>query len=290
MSGITSREIAGAFTGLEQRRRMNWVIPMAELIVRDMQAEDEMFMSTCSHVGESIEIDSRAAMRRQHFKAMRSYGAACKVALSDGEQRGFAYGVPIERASWGPIGHTLMVIPCLYVMQPKTLRGAGKALIASIERDAQHLGCKAVTITAYRNVSDADWFMPASFFESLGYAPVAARGREILLWRPFSPDAASPHFLQPHYVCEPTEGVVVVDLFWNAFCLTSAIEAQRVRDVCHEFSERGRLREFQAEGHEILLKYQLARAIYVNGQEIGWGYEAPRKGIRAAIQQALEAT
>jgi hypothetical protein len=37
-----------------------------------------------------------------------------------------------------------------------------------------------------------------------------------------------------------------------------------------------------------LLKHQIPRAIYVQGNEIGWGYEAPRDGVRVAISAALE--
>ena len=182
-----------------------------------------------------------------------------------------------------------MVIPCLYVLEKATSHGAGKALIASIENDARVAGCHGVTITAYRDLPDAEWFMPASFFQSLGYAPIESRGREMLLWKPFSSDAVPPHFLQPHYVFEPIERMVVVDLFWNVFCLTSAIEAQRVREVCQEFGDRVLLREFRAEDREVLLQYQVSRAIYVNGEEIGWGYEAPKERIRAAIERALSA-
>lgn len=260
---------------------------MSNVVVREMKTADEYFVTTCSHVNESPEIDACAKNRRQQFRIMKSEGAIFKVALLDDEHIGFAYGVPIERSSWGPLGLSLMVIPCLYVLEKATSHGAGKALIASIENDARIAGCHGVTITAYRDLPDAEWFMPASFFQSLGYAPIESRGREMLLWKPFSPDAAAPHFLQPHYVFEPIEGMVIVDLFWNAFCLTSAVEAQRVREVCQEFGDRVLLREFRAEDREILLQYQVSRAIYVNGEEIGWGYEAPKDGIREAIERAV---
>jgi hypothetical protein len=82
---------------------------------------------------------------------------------------------------------------------------------------------------------------------------------------------------------------VVVDLFWNVFCLTSVMEAHRVRAVCAEFEDQVVLREFQAEDRDVLLQHQIARGIYINGKEIGWGYEAPRDGIRQAIEQALAA-
>lgn len=79
----------------------------------------------------------------------------------------------------------------------------------------------------------------------------------------------------------------MVDLFWNAFCQTSVIEAQRVREVCREFGDRVSLREFRAEDHDVLLQHQVSRAIYVNGEDIGWAYEAPKDGIREAIERAL---
>ncbi len=260
---------------------------MANVIVREMKEEDEYFVTACSHVKESAEIDACAKMRRRQFAIMKSEGAVFKVAMLDNEHIGFAYGVPIEHSSWGPLGHSLMVIPCLYVLERGTSHGAGKALIASIEQDARGAGCHGVTITAYQDLPGAEWFMPASFFASLGYIPVEIRGRESLLWKPFASDAVAPHFLQPHYVFEPVDGTVVVDLFWNAFCQTSAIEAQRVREVCREFTDRVLLREFRAEDREVLLQHQISRGIYVNGKEIGWGYEAPKDGIREAIERAL---
>ena len=266
---------------------MNNVIPMSDLIVREMKEEDEYFVTTCSHVNESAEIDACAKMRRQQFEVMKSEGAVFKVAMLDNEHIGFAYGIPIEHSSWGPLGHSLTVIPCLYVLEKGTSHGAGKTLIASIEQDARVAVCHGVTITAYRDLPGAEWFMPVSFFELLGYTPLEIRGREILLWKPFSSDAVPPHFLQPHYVFEPVGGTVVVDLFWNAFCQTSVIEAQRVREVCREFGGRVLLREFRAEDREVLLQHQISRAIYVNGKEIGWGYEAPKDGIREAIERAL---
>jgi GNAT superfamily N-acetyltransferase len=263
---------------------------VSEPVVRDMRSEDDYFVSTCLHVDESDEIDACAARRRELFRDLSAYGGLFKVALLDGAHIGFAYGVPIERASWGPLGQDLAVIPCLYVADTAVGRGAGRALVKSIERAAAEAGFAGVTITAYRGVPGAEWFMPAAYFERLDYEIVDERGTEVLLWKPFRDDAAPPHFLQPHYVFEPVEGKVVVDLFWNGFCQTSGIEARRVREVCAEFGDRVMLREYNAEDRETLLRYQIPRAIYVEGREISWGHEAPRDGIRAAIEGELEAS
>jgi len=263
---------------------------VSEVVVRDMQPEDEYFVLTCSHVEESEEIDACAERRRELFRRLAGQGGVFKVALIDGEHVGFAYGLPIDHAPWGPLGQDLMVIPCLYVADKSTGQGTGQTLIESIERSAMESGFAGVTVTAYRNVPGAEWFMPAAYFERLDYRAVDERGTEALLWKPFRDDASPPHFLQPHYVFEPVEGKATVDLFWNGFCLTSGMEAQRVREVCTEFGDRVVLREYNAEDRETLLRYQTPRAIYVAGREVSWGYEAPRDGIRAAIEKALEAS
>jgi len=80
---------------------------------------------------------------------------------------------------------------------------------------------------------------------------------------------------------------VGVDLFWNTFCQTSDIEAHRVREVVAEFGDSVVLNEYCADDHVILSRYQTPRGIFINGKEIGWGYEAPKEGIREAVSKAL---
>ena len=261
---------------------------MPEIVVRDMQPEDEDFVSTCSHVDESAEIDACGRRRARLLHDLIDRGAVVKAALLDGTHVGFAHGVPIELSSWGPVGERLTVIPCLYVQDRSARQGIGRALIAAVEADARRTGRCGTTTMAYRDLPGAEWFMPAAFFEHLGYEEVDGRGRYVLLWKPFTDDAESPRFLDPAYAYVPVAGKVVVDLFWNGFCPTSDIEAERVRNVCAEFDDQVILNASCAEDRNALLACQIPRAIYVDGTEIGWGYEAPKDGIRVAIERALE--
>jgi len=80
----------------------------------------------------------------------------------------------------------------------------------------------------------------------------------------------------------------VVDLFWNTFCPTSDIEAQRVREVAAEFGESVVIHEYCADERSILSRYQIPRGIFINGKEIWWGHEAPKEGIRESISNALK--
>ena len=112
--------------------------------------------------------------------------------------------------------------------------------------------------------------------------------KEAILWKVLDPSAEIPRFLQPNYQYKPVPGKVVVDLFANMFCQTSNIEAQRVREVTAEFGGAVIINEYPADDPAVLSRYQMPRGIFVNGKQIGWGYEAPKDGIRKAISQALK--
>ncbi|MBU0595883.1 hypothetical protein KJ567_04275 [Candidatus Bipolaricaulota bacterium] len=260
---------------------------MPKPIIRDMQPDDEYFVSTCSHVNESEEQDACGVRRVALFRKLKPHGLRIKVALLHEEHAGFAYGIPIEHASWGALGKNLMSVPCLYVLGKATGRGVARRLLEVIEWDARAAGLLGLTVTAYRALHGADWFMPAAYFERQGFEAVDERGSEILLWKPFTPGAQASRFLQSSYCFVPKAGKVVVDLFWNGLCQTSSIEAERVREVCGEFGDAVVLNEYCAEDREILRCHQIPRGILVNGVEIGWGYEAPKDGIRTAIERAM---
>lgn len=257
-----------------------------EATIRDMTPDDVYYVSTCSHVRESDEIDACGRARATWLRGAWTRGARVKVALVDGRQVGLIYLLPIEICPWGPLGDGLMVVPCLFVQQRWTGGGLGCALLDAAEEETRRQGRGGIVTEAFHHDS---WFMPASFFERHGYVEAHRQGSAALLWKRFEPRTEPPRPLQPRYVFEPVLGKVAVDLFWQTFCETSWIEAQRVREVATEFGDAVVLREYPSDDRAVLLRYQVPRAIYVNGRQIDWGYEAPREGIRGAIVSALEA-
>lgn len=267
---------------------LNEVTPLIE--TRDMDATDEYFVGTCTHTDESDEIDSCARRRLVWLRGMHEKGLRVKVATLDGERAGFLYVIPIEFCPWGPLGHDLLVIPCLYV--PKEGHGVGKALIAAAEEEARRQGRKGVVTIGYRHDF---WFMPASFFETNGFSECEQPGQyrshakdsSVLLWKVCDEHAEVPLALRSNYKFRPITGKVVVDLFWNPFCQTSDIEAQRVREVALEFGDRVALNEYCADDRAVLSRHQISRGIFINGCVIDWGYEAPKEGVAEAIVQAL---
>jgi len=259
---------------------------MPRLEVREMTADDEYFVGTCSHVNESPEADAASRLRLACLARSRAAGGATLVALLDGRHAGFLHATPIELSSWGPVGRDLMVVPCLFVPQWAGKRGAGRALVAEAEALARASGRRGVVTLAYHHDF---WFMPAAFFERLGYVEADRQGEWSALWKPFSADAQAPRLPRRRYEFRPVAGKVVVDLFWNGYCQTSAIEAARVREVAAEFGDAVLLVEHCADDPDVLAEFGTARGIFVNGREIGWGYEAPKEGVRAALSEALAA-
>jgi N-acetylglutamate synthase-like GNAT family acetyltransferase len=192
--------------------------------------------------------------------------------------------MPIEIAPWGPVGRDLMALQCLVVKTPMKQRGLGRALVAAAEEETRRQGRKGLVVAAFYHDF---WFMPAPFFERCGFAPAARQGTAALLWKVFDLSAEPPAFMEPNYRFQPVPGKVAVDLFWSRSCLTSDTEAQRVREVAAEFGAAVALREFCADDAAVRARYGISRAILVDGEEIGWGYEAPKEGLRDAIRKAM---
>lgn len=255
------------------------------LEVRDAGPDSMYFVGTCSHVGESKEIDAAARQRLAYIKAAQTQGLGIKVAFLGGRPVGFAYMMPIETCPWGPIGKDLAVLPCLWVLPEHKGNGVGRGLLAEAAKEAEEQGYRGIVTNAYHHDF---WFMPAGFFEASGYTEIARRDEQALMWRTFGDGAEPPRHLRRKFVFKPVKGKVVVDLFYNTFCLTSAVEARRVREVAGEYGDSVTLNEHAADERETLLRYEIPRAIFVNGREIGWGHEAPKDGLRQAISAALK--
>jgi len=254
--------------------------------IREMDARTEYFVATCSHVNESDEIDASGMRRLAWMQAMAPRGLKVFTALRGEEPIGFAYILPVEACPWGPDGENLMVMPCVWVPPKLQHQGAGTALVLAMVEAARATGRKALVTFAY----EWDfWFMPVTFFRKLGFTEAARQGEAVLMWNPFAEDAVPPAFLERRYKFAPVPGKVVIDLFYNPFCLTSEIEAQHVREVAAEFGDRVVLHEHSVNNQAEARACGLSRAIFLNGRELFWGYEAPKDGLRAEIEKELEA-
>lgn len=254
-----------------------------EIVIRDMREEDEEFVSTCTHVRETAERTAAGQVRLPYLREQQEHGHRTKVALADGKHVGFIFLMPIEISPWGPVGRDLMAIQCLTVEAEVHSLGVGRLLVEAAEEEARKQSKKGIAVTGYYHDF---WFMPAAFFEKLGYELIERKGTWAFLWKVFDPSAEKPTFPERRYEYTPVEGKVVIDLFWSRCCLTTVVEAQRVREVAAEFEDEVVLNEYCSDFSAIREKYGITRGIFVNGEEIGWGYDAPKEGVREAIRKA----
>ncbi|MCL5801561.1 MAG: GNAT family N-acetyltransferase [Gammaproteobacteria bacterium] len=186
--------------------------------IRDMLPEDEMYVGTCTHAGESAEIDREGARRVVWLRSMEAQGLRTWAAFVDGQRAGFAYAMPIEVCPWGPLGTGLLALPCLFVPSSTTGHGVGRALVQAAEEEARRQGLHGLATIGYFHDF---WLFPAPFYERCGFQVLARQDTAALLWKPFDAQAQPPRLPTPQYAYTPTPGKVVVDLFWNIFCSTS---------------------------------------------------------------------
>ena len=254
------------------------------ITIRDMTEEDEYYVSTCTHVNENnIEREMSAKRRISWLRRREKNGLKVKVALLNNVHAGFLYIMPIEINPWDVQGKDLMIFPCLVSHSKFSQKGIGKQLINVAEEETKFQKRKGIVTVGY--FWDF-WFMPANYFLKLGFKVAVKKGIEAILWKQFDQTAEPPQFREEHYEFQPIKGKIVIDLFWNTFCLTSDVEAQRVREVVLEFGNDVVLNEFSADDLKVLQKYGISRRIYVNGKIIEVGPEIEKDRLRKEIKYA----
>lgn len=260
-----------------------------EMEIVDLTSEYMRFVALCTHIDDTNDDRERAArVRAAWLNDNLGRGLSVKVAVDGGRPVGFVHCLPIERGAWGMSGTDLMTIPCLtlrgeYVYGRKTGSGYGRALIKAVESEARK-SKKGVAVLAYDNDF---WFMPASFFKRLGYRESSRQGDAVILLKEFGL-VEPPTMHKLNYRPNLVPGKVVVDAFWNPICMTSIIEIMHIREVCAEYGNRLLLNEYDCGNRSILERYQTARALFINGEAKGWGYEAPKDGLRSEIDLAIK--
>jgi len=269
---------------------------MDSLIIRDLTMKDEYFVGTCSHVYESNDYDRCAEERIEFIRKYYKKRLRVKVALIDGEYAGFIHIIPIEISPFGPIGENLMSIPCLFVQPNFRKMGIGRKLIKEAFKEALKQDKNGLVTVGY---SANLWFMPAEFFERVGFKALKIEKMEslgekhpnyerILLWKTYDEDVEKPDFLRPNYEFKSIPGKVVVDVFYNTFCQISLIQLERVKRVIKEFSPHIILNLYNSEDREILLKYQIPQGVFINGTELGTLYGVSEYEIRKTIIKELK--
>jgi GNAT superfamily N-acetyltransferase len=250
------------------------------------------YASLCTHIDEGhTEFEQAAAMRQTWLeKRSREGHIAIKVAI-DGKDNplGFVHLVPIQAPMSAMIGEDLWVIPCLTIDFQRVYKnihgsGVGRVLIHASEEHTKQEGGKGLAVYAY---SGDMWFMPAAFFEKVGFTRVSQASN---IWVKKWADVKDPRPLVKQYNYRPVQGKIVIDYFWSPFCLTSCQEVINVREIVSEFYDQVVLREYRSDNTDTVKMFGLVRALFINGKQVNWGYAAPTEELRKQLNNLLAGT
>jgi GNAT superfamily N-acetyltransferase len=261
---------------------------MAVKIV-NVSEEHWQYVSLCSHIEEGgTEFKHAAAMRRTWLERITREGnITIKVAVDEkGQPLGFVHLVPIESPISAMMGEDLWVIPCLTkdfrrVYQNIHGSGIGRTLIHASEKWVKQVGGKGLAVYAY---SGDMWFMPAAFFQKVGFTCVSPVSN---IWVKKWANVKDPRPLVKKYDYRPIDGKIVIDYFWSPFCLTSCEEVLNVREVASEFRGQVVLREYRSDNADMVKRVGLIRALFINGKQVNWGYAVPKEELRKQLSELL---
>lgn len=261
------------------------------MVVKIVNVSEEYwrYVSLCSHVGEvTMEFEQAAAMRRTRLeRASREGNITIKVAVDEKDHPlGFVHLVPIDPLISEMMGEEdLWVIPCLTIDFQRVYQnihglGVGRALIHASEERIKRVGGKGLAVYAY---SGGMWFMPVAFFQKVGFTPVSLTS---YIWMKKWTNVKDPRPVAKKYDYHPIHRKIMIDYFWSPFCLTMCQEVLNVRDVTSEFHGQVVLREYRSDNADTV-KFGLIRALFLNGEQMNWGYAATKKELRKQLNTLL---
>ena len=253
-----------------------------------LTAENEKLYCVCLE-DWSDEFLEAGDHKARWIEKMRARGLRVKLALDDnGQVGGMIQYVPIEEAFVE--GRDLYFIHCIWVHGYKQGRGnfqkkgMGTALLEAAEKDVRELGAKGM----------AAWgmalpvFMRASWFRKHGYVKADSLSLQVLLWKPFSGDAAPPRWIRDKKRPEPVPGRVAVTALLNGWCPGMNMAFERAKRAAAEFGNRVAFQAVDTSDRATFKEWGEADAIFVDGKGIRMGPPPSYDKIRKAIAKRVK--
>jgi GNAT superfamily N-acetyltransferase len=193
--------------------------------------------------------------------------------------------MPIEHAPRAVSGERLMMINCILVSREFQGMGVGRELLQAAEDEAQVRMDGMAVVCCSR-----DEWVPASFFEHMGYSLQAEREGELLLTKSFA-SIRPPQFLPVFYDPQPVTGRVQVDFFHCSQCPLSGCSLRAIKRAARDRPLPVDVRVFETCERAEVERWGIARAVYVDGQRVGGPpFEVDRviRTIEAAVESHAE--
>ncbi len=202
-------------------------------------------------------------MQKEWWRYHHAYlGLRTLVAYQGRRAVGHVEFLPIEHAPRPVEGQGLAFIDCLMVAEDARGQGVGRALLEAAEGEARRRYAGMAVLCQWTRPA-----MPARFFTHLGYHPVATRGDEWLLNKPFG-RAYSPRLLPVHYTPRRAARRVAVDFFHCPQCPRSGRALDLLRRRARVLP-RVDLRVIDTGERPAIETWGIANAVFVDGRRAG---------------------
>ncbi len=238
----------------------------------------------------SEEASESGPKRREWLdRSMREQGLRAKLVLDDeGVEGGMIQYGPVEHSHI--VGRELYFVYCIHVHGYRQGRGdfrgrgMGTALLAAAEEDARSLGAKGM---AAWGVILPFW-MRSSWFRKHGYRPVERRGIAVLLWKPFSKDAAPPCWPpKSSKLPEPLPGKVNVTAFSRGWCMAQNLTYERAKRAADEHGDLVAFREIDTSSGEAVAEWGRVDEVLLDGRSLQKGPPPSFEKIRKAVAKRV---
>jgi len=223
------------------------------------------------------------------YEKMKDKGLGVKLAVDDrGEVGGMIQYIPIEYAP--AEGKDLYFVPCIWVHGYKKGRGnfqkkgMGKALLRAAEEDTRAKGAKGI---AAWGISLPFW-MKASWFKKQGYVKVDNQKGQILLWKPFTKDAAPPKWIRRKKIPWKEKGKVVVTALINGWCPAQSIVFERAKRAAAKFGDKVEFRGINTFDRKVFLEWGLSDGLFIDDKQIRTGPPPSYKKIVRHIRKRVK--
>jgi GNAT superfamily N-acetyltransferase len=243
----------------------------------------------------SDEVKEAGNHKEVWYQRMKAKGLRVKLAIDDrGTVGGMIQYVPIEASFVEGAG--LYLINCIWVHGHKQGRGnhqgkgMGKALLMAAEEDVRALGAKG--IAAWGLI--LPFWMRASWFKKHGYRTADRVGIQVLLWKPFSPDAVPPKWVRQKAKPPVEPDKVTVTAFCNGWCTAQNLVLERAKRAVSDLQCPNKVvfREVNTFDRNEFLRWGIADALFVNRKQVRTGpppsYDKIRKLIAKQVNRLKE--